>query len=355
MLKRIVIKVGSGVITDNGNLDEGAVRAIVKEVAELLGKGTEVVLVTSGAVATGKGVLGVTSPSGSMAERQVFAAVGQVGLMSLYAKLFQEHGYRFAQILLTKGDFRDKEHYANIKEGFENLLKAGIVPVVNENDAIAIHKQGFSDNDELAGLIAGQLNPDAVLFLSTIDGVLMKGADGKETVVREIRTDDIAEYARFITKTKSSSGRGGMETKFRIAKKLMDQGIATYIINGKKEGVIATAAEGRAVGTKFIPEGKLSAVKRRLAYSEGFSTGSVYVNAGAEEILMSKKSVSLLPVGVTKIEGAFKKGDVIDIRNESGEKLGIGIAQYDAAKAEEGKGKKGGRALVHYDSMLIGQ
>ncbi len=354
MYKRIVVKVGSRVISEGGKLNEVAVRAIVEQVAELRRRGVEVVLVTSGATATGKGVFGAPSSRHSIEERQVYASVGQIRLMHLYAKYFNELGQICGQILVTKGDFRDRQHYANIKNCFLNLLKKGVIPVVNENDAIAISKLIFSDNDELAGLIASQLDADAVIILTNVEGVMI-GEGGKTAAVPEVHAETAQEIERYIDASISASGRGGMKTKFEVAKKLMTQGIVTYIVNGEGKHAILDVVEGKPLGTKFVPEGKLSGVKRRLAHAEGFASGVAYVNPGAEEILTSKKAVSLLPVGITKIEGSFKKGDVIEVRGESGTKLGFGIAQYDSMAAKDALGKKGERALIHYDYLFIGR
>lgn len=348
MYKRIVIKIGSGVITEDGRLDERAIERIVGQVADLRKAGVETILISSGAGAAGKGIL-ASSGSGGISDRQVFSSVGQIALMTLYAKLFESRDYRCAQILVTKEDFRDKQHYANMKNCFENLLRENIVPIVNENDPIAATGMSFTDNDELAGLIASQLNAEAVIILSGVDGVLQQGK-----AIAEIGTENISEAEKHIAKEKSATGRGGMKTKFEIAKKLMAQGIATHIANGAKENIILDIVEGKQLGTTFVPERKLSAIKRRLAHAGDFAAGSVYVNKGAEEILLSGQFKSLLPVGITKVEGDFKKGDVILILNESGNKLGAGIAQYDADSARSALGQKGGKALVHYDYLFIG-
>ncbi|OGG52394.1 glutamate 5-kinase [Candidatus Kaiserbacteria bacterium RIFCSPLOWO2_12_FULL_53_8] len=347
MYKRLVVKIGTNVISRNDRLAEDVVQDIVNQVVGLRAQGIEVLLITSGAIATGKGLVALHGASAT-AERQVFAAVGQIGLMSLYSKFFDAKGHRCGQVLVTKGDFRDKQHYANMKSCFENLLRENIIPVVNENDAISISKLVFTDNDELAGLIASQLDVDAVIFLSSVNGVLKE-----EVTIPEIREEDIASFERYVTDTKSTGGRGGMLTKFAIARRLMAHGITVHVVSGKRGHVLIDIVEGKPLGTKFVPTKKISAVKRRLAYSEGLSVGVVYVDAGAEKVLRSGKSNSLLPVGVRKIEGEFKKGDTIEIRNEAGKKLGYGVAQYGADEAGILVGKKGARALIHYNYMVI--
>lgn len=349
MYKRIVIKIGSNVISENGRLDDAVLEMIVNKVLEVRNMGIEVVLVTSGAVATGRGILGFSGSSMSVSERQVFAAVGQAKLMSRYSELFGPRGYHCAQVLVTKGDFRDKEHYANMKNCFENLLEGTIIPIVNNNDTITIQELSFGDNDELAALIGSQLNADAVIFLSSVDGIL----DEEKKAIREVDAESLESVSKYITKEKSSSGSGGMENKFNQAVKLMKQGITAHIANGKNESSIMGIIEGQEIGTTFVAQEKMSSVKRRLSHAGGLAQGTVYVDAGAEKILLSKGSQSLLPVGVVRIEGAFKKGDTIDILNEEGKRIGSGIAQYGAKEAGEAIGKKGGKALVHYDNLFV--
>ena len=195
-----------------------------------------------------------------------------------------------------------------MKDCFENLLRENVVPIVNENDTISVPKLVFTDNDELAGLIASQLNADAVVFLSGVEGVLTKS---EGTVVPEIGAENIAAFERLVSKETSIGGRGGMHTKFAVAKKLIAQGITVHIINGRRPNSLLDLIDGKALGTKFVPAKKLPAVKRRLAYAEGLATGAVYIDKGAEKILRSKKFVSLLPVGILRAEKEFKKGDII--------------------------------------------
>jgi len=354
MYKRVIVKIGSGVISKEGRFDAQVVEHIVEQIVSLNKIGVEIVLITSGAVATGRGILKLNDKADSIVQKQVFASVGQVKLMSFYADIFGKHGYTCAQVLVTKEDFRDRQHYLNMKNCLENLLQDNVIPVVNENDVIAITELIFTDNDELAGLIASQLNADAVIILTSVDGVLDGNPnDPKSQVISEIDFAKSPSFEKHITNDKSASGRGGMHTKFGIAKKLAAQGITTHIASGKRQNTIVDLVEGKSVGTKFVPHRKLSATKRRLAYSAGLSKGVVYVNKCAEDILLSKKAISLLPVGIVKVEGVFEKGDVIEIKNEAKKKLGFGIAQYDSQKATDSIGKKKIRALIHCDYMFL--
>ncbi len=350
--KRIVIKIGTGVITKNlpvpqggSALDEEVIRGIVSQVAHLRKGGVEAVVVTSGAGAAGQALL--KREISGHAKRQVASAIGQIELITLYKKFFDKAGYLSAQILVTKEDFRDRGHYANMKTCFENLLRENVIPIVNENDPIAASGVSFTDNDELAGLVASQLNAEAVIFLSSVPGVLIDGA-----VVPEIYAHELDSYEKHIGE-KSKTGRGGMRTKFAIAKTLMAQGITAYIADGRAQSVIVAITDGKSVGTKFVPGKKLSGVKRRLAHSDGLAAGVVYVNQGAEEALRSKTFKSLLPIGVLQIEGEFKKGDTIEIRNKDGKKIGSGVAKSGAKEARALVGTKGAKALVHYDYLFV--
>jgi len=355
MYKKIVIKIGSGVIATGagGELDIAVVRNIVDQIVELRRRGIGVILVTSGAVATGRGLVNPDKQQSPIVAKQVLAAVGQVKLMSIYAEMFKAHGYNCAQVLVTKEDFRDRQHYFNMRNCFESLLHDNIVPIVNENDVIAITELIFTDNDELAGLVASQLDADAVIILSTVSGIVAGDPNDPEAVVISEINLSSGSFEKYITSDISSAGRGGMHTKFNVAKKLAHEGIVTHIAGGKKPGVILAILSGKQVGTKFVAKRKVSSVKRRIAHSDSAVKGAVTVDKRAEDILVSRRTVSLLPVGVTNVVGDFKKGDTVSIIGHSKKVIGYGIVQYDASKAREAMGQKGARALIHYDYMFV--
>lgn len=258
MYKRIVVKVGTKVLSkEDGTLDRAILRHLVEQIAALKKKRIEVILVTSGAVGTGRGLLTLKQDIGSVVQKQVFAAVGQVRLMGMYADLFRKHGYLCAQVLATKEDFRDRQHYLNMKNCFENLLHDKVIPIVNENDVVAIAELVFTDNDELAGLVAAQLCVDAVIVETSVDGVLLSGR-----AIPEIRESNAASFRKHVTTERSRGGRGGMGTKFNVAMKLMRLGITTYVVNGKRRNVLVDVLSGKRIGTKFLPEGKVVSRKR---------------------------------------------------------------------------------------------
>jgi glutamate 5-kinase len=353
MYKRIIVKVGTKVLsTEDGTLDVGMLGDLVGQIVMLKNRGVEVILVTSGAMGAGRSLIALKDAE-MISGKQVLAAVGQAKLMSTYAELFGKKNQLCAQVLVTKEDFRDKIHYLNMKACFENLLANSVVPVVNENDVVATTELLFTDNDELAGLVAAQLNVDAVIILTSVEGFLMGDPEDKNSqVIAEIDTSTVNSYKKYISPDKTTFGRGGMLTKFNVAKKLALQGITVHFANGKRRNILTDLLDGRNVGTKFLPHHRSSALKRRIAYSEGLTKGMVQVNKCAEDLLLSKtKIMSLLPVGITKVQGDFQKGDIIEIIGEK--RLGFGIAEYDASRARELIGVKRARPVIHYDHMFI--
>ena len=258
MYKRIVVKIGTKVLSNpDGRLDREVLEHIIEQAVLLRKKNIQVILVTSGAVGTGRGLLTLKKDIGSVVQKQVFAAVGQVRLMGMYADLFEKHGYFCAQVLATKEDFRDRQHYANMKNCFENLLQDKIIPIVNENDVVAISELVFTDNDELAELVATQLRVDVVVILTSVDGVLVGGR-----TISEINLSNAVSFKKHITPERSAGGRGGMRTKFSVSLKLAKRGITTYIVNGKKRNALTDVIAGKRIGTKFLPRKKAASYKR---------------------------------------------------------------------------------------------
>lgn len=356
MYKRIVVKVGTAVLSKpNGVLNTPVIRDLVQELVALKKKGVEVVLVSSGAVGAGRGILPRPKSTESVADKQVFAAVGQLALMETYTRYFKKGGYHSAQVLVTKEDFRDREHYHNMRRCFANLLQDGIVPIVNENDVIAIKELVFTDNDELAGLVAAQLEADAVILLTSAEGVYdTSPADTSPHLLAELSLTELALLEKRVTAEKTQVGRGGMRTKLRVARKLAQSGIAVHIAGGTRKSVLQDILAHKKVGTYIAPEKKTSGVKRRLAYAEGLSMGALVVNKCAASLLRARENVmSILPVGVVRTTGDFKKGDVVEIRTEQHTRIGFGVAAQDAASVRAALGKKGERPLVHYDYLYI--
>ncbi|GAA4787835.1 glutamate 5-kinase [Olivibacter ginsenosidimutans] len=350
--KRIIIKIGSNVLTkDNGLPDEARIQHIVDQLAQIKKSGIDVILVSSGAVASGRSLITIRENKQTVAVRQLLSSIGQVKLINTYAKLFDKHGILCAQVLVTKEDFRDRVHYLNMKNCFHTLLQHQIIPIVNENDVVSVTELMFTDNDELAGLIASMLNADALIILSNIDGIFDGNPNLPGTNIIEQIHDNVYNFSTIIQPEKSTFGRGGMITKASMAKKVAKLGIGVHIANGKKDDVLLKLFSGKLVHTYFIPEKRKSGKKKWIAHAENAAAGIVKLNEGAKQAITSGKVTSLLPVGVVAVEGDFKKGDIIKLFDENHTLLGWGIAQYSAEKARERIGLKNQKPLVHYDYL----
>ncbi|MBL6955866.1 MAG: glutamate 5-kinase [Chlorobium phaeobacteroides] len=355
LYQKIVIKVGTNVITDNrGELDLQILEELVSQISELRSRGVEVFLVSSGAVAAGRAKVTLNEDLSPIAARQVLSSTGQIRLINTYTDLFEKHALKIAQILVTKSDFRDRQHYLNIRTCLESLMKYDIIPVINENDAVSVTELMFTDNDELSGLIASMMHVDAYIILSHIDGLF--DLSGDEKPPRLITSVDIAteHFHQYIKPGKSEFGRGGMLTKCHIAQKLSRFGIAVHIANGQTPGILLDLLDGKAAGTRFVPQKPVYGRKRWIAHSEGLEKGAVTINTGAEKALRSQERAnSLLPVGIESVLGAFYKGDIIRICSENEETIGYGMARYSSEETKELMGKKGAKPLIHYDYLYL--
>ncbi len=354
--KKMVIKIGSNVLTrENGLPDLDRMADLSGEIASLKKEGRQIIVVSSGAVAAGKGLVRVSGKHDEVSKRQLLASVGQVQLINIYSNLFQSHGLVCSQVLVTKDDFRDRLHYRNMLNCFEILLHHDIIPVVNENDVISITELMFTDNDELAGLIASMVNADALIILTNVDG-LFTGDPGdlNSSIIEEV-DPSVRDFSSFVTTRKSNFGRGGMLTKCHMASKIAQLGIAVHIANGTREGILKDIIGRSTPHTRFLPLKNLSGKKRWIAHTDTYSKGIVQVNNGAKTALTGPKASSLLPVGIVSITGEFKKKDVIRIVDENTRPIGLGIAEYGSEKARELLGLKNQKPLVHYNYLYLSQ
>jgi glutamate 5-kinase len=355
---RITIKIGSNVITRNdGSLNEGRILRIVEDVAILFKQGIEVILVTSGAVAAGRGVVTPSRKTDIVAAKQIWASVGQVKLMSSYQFLFGKYGIQAGQLLAAKESFRDRRHYLNMKNCISAMIDNNVLPIVNENDAISINELMFTDNDELSGLISSMMDCDTLFILSNVDGVFTGKPDDEDTELITSIDEDSDDIGQYISIEKSGFGRGGMITKCSIARKIASQGIDVFIANGMRDAIITDIIRGKDVPfTHFVASRKKeTGVKKWLSHSDTFAKGAVVINDGAREALLGEKATSLLMIGVTRIDGFFKKGDIVRILDRKGNNIGIGKAQLDSRKAELNIGEKLNKPLIHYDYLVISE
>ncbi len=354
--KRITVKIGSNVLArKDGTLDVTRMSALVDQVAELRKAGVEVILVSSGAVASGRSEIKVSRKLDSVDQRQLYSAVGQAKLINRYYELFREHGMAVGQVLTTKESFGTRRHYLNQRHCMEVMLENGVIPIVNENDTISVTELMFTDNDELSGLVASMLDAQALIILSNIDGIYNGSPSEPGTsVIREVEQGkDLSDYIQI---EKSGFGRGGMLTKTTIARKVADEGITVIIANGKRDNILIDLLERPAdtVCTRFVPapEG-VSSVKKWIAHSEGFAKGELHLNVEAAKAVKGKKAVSILPVGVTRIEGDFEKDDIVRIMDEEENQIGVGRIGVSSEEARQMLGKHGKRPLVHYDYLYL--
>lgn len=348
--KKIVVKIGSNVLTQsNGLPDLERIKHLVNQIVTLKKQGKTVILISSGAVAAGRSMISISEKHDAVAARQLLASIGQIKLINTYLSLFEEQQMLCSQVLVTKEDFRDRKHYLNIKNCLSILLKHNVIPVINENDVVSVTELMFTDNDELAGLVASMLEADALIILSNVDGIY--NGDPKlpgTRVIEEVKRDNDT-ISSFISTAKSGSGRGGMVTKLGMAQKVAKLGIPVHIANGTRQNVLTDLLVGSLIHTYFVPEKNTSGKKKWIAHSEGLATGTVQLNEGAKVALISGQAHSLLPVGIVEVLAPFQKGDIIRLTDENNVLIGLGIAEYNSDKAKERTGQKGQKPLVHYN------
>ena len=357
MKQRIVVKIGSQVLCDaTGALNREVMASLAAQIGDLAAQGHQLLMVSSGAVAAGGGASGgrferIGDP---VARKQVLAATGQVRLMESWRALFEQRGLTIAQVLTSKSDFQTRRHYLNMRGCIEALLAAGVIPIINENDVVSVTELMFTDNDELAGLLAGMVNADLLCLLSTVRGVFDGDPDDPGTACIETWDDRRHQVEDIVQRGTSALGRGGMHSKLAIALKTAKLGTEVVIADGADPRVLFKVIDAQSAGTRFPAAGEASSAKRWLASADGHATGWVTVNSGAETALLDRSRLaSLLPVGIEGVEGRFSSGDVIQIRNAAGKVLGCGRARYGHEEARELMGKRGQKPLVHYDYLYL--
>lgn len=353
---KVAIKIGSNVLTrKDGTLDITRMSGLVDQMAELHRAGVELVLISSGAVASGRSELKVSRKLDCVEQRQLYSAVGQAKLINRYYELFREHGITVGQVLTTKESFGTRRHYLNQRNCMRVMLENGVIPIVNENDTISVTELMFTDNDELSGLIASMMGVQALIILSNVDGIYNGPLSSPDTtVIRTVEPDkDLSDY---IQTEKSGFGRGGMLTKSTIARKVAAEGITVMIANGKKDHILTDLLQNpeEVVCTRFLPAAEsVSSLKKWIAHSEGFTKGEIHLSKQAVESVKGEKAVSILPVGVTSIKGDFEKDDLVSVMDEKGEQIGLGRISVDAEQALQMIGKHGQKPLVHYDYLYL--
>ncbi|OWW22523.1 glutamate 5-kinase [Noviherbaspirillum denitrificans] len=332
--KRLIIKVGSSLVTNDGKgLDNAAIAKWAEQIAQLRALGKQVVLVSSGAIAEGMQRLGFDKRPTGVHELQACAAVGQMGLAQIYETSFRHHNLRTAQVLLTHADLADRERYLNARSTLFTLLRLGVVPIINENDTVVTDEIKFGDNDTLGALVANLIEGDALIILTDQKGLYTADPrkDPAATLVREAKAGDPALEA-MAGGAGTGIGRGGMLTKILAARRAATSGAHTVIAWGREEQVLTRLAAGESIGTQLVAQTAQLTARKQWMADHLQTAGKVVLDAGAVQKLTAEGK-SLLPIGVTEVSGEFGRGDVITCTDESGRPVARGISNYSSSDA----------------------
>ncbi len=364
-VKRVVIKIGSRVLTSEENgLDAGVIGRLAAQVAKLREGGCEVIMVSSGAIAAGRKELGLMEKPRTIPQKQAAASIGQSRLMRAYEEAFSVHGHKVAQILLTRDDLVDRQRFLNARATLDTLLSFGIIPVINENDTVAVEEIKFGDNDNLSALVTNLTEAHLLVILTDIDGLYdadpRLNADARLVpLVRAITK----ELERAAGGTGSTVGTGGMATKLAAAKKVGKSGVPTIMVNGRTPGILEKALGGDEVGTLILPAREiLNRRKHWIAYTLR-PRGRIIVDEGARKVL-AQQGRSLLPSGIVRVEGEFERGACVRVCDPDGVEFARGIADYSHGEIERVLGHKSreiemilgyryGDEIIHRDNLVV--
>jgi len=362
----IVVKVGTRVLTrDDGILDLDRIKSLAEQIHALRESGRQVVLISSGAVGAGMSQLGLTARPTELSKLQAVAAIGQTNLIEIYDSTFQTHGAHAAQVLLTAEDLSDRGRYLNVRNTLLTLLEMNAVPIVNENDTVAVEELmlTFGDNDRLAALVTNAIRAPLLIILSDVEGLYDGPPDRKESkVIPTVRKIDASIEALIDDKSNPLS-RGGMRSKLEAARMATQAGESMIIASGRTPNVLPRLLAGEPLGTAFIAQGKaVSPLKRWISYS-AHSKGTLVIDQGACHAIVTKGR-SLLPIGIVDVRGDFEKGDVVTLQDPTGLELGRGLTNYDSTQVNKIKGlptdqirdtlgQRSYAAVIHRDNMAI--
>ncbi len=347
---RIVVKVGTGVLTDGQKrLDQVQVERLIAQMAEQARAGREVVLVSSGAVGAGMGVLGFEKRPTRLADLQACAAIGQTRLMAIYGQLFAKHQLEVGQVLLTHEDLKHHDRHLNARNTLVTLLRHGVVPVINENDTVSFTEIKFGDNDMLSALVAALLRADLLVILTSVDGVIEHYGTPQARLLPVIEQVDTM-IEQLAGGTGSATSVGGMSSKIQAAKIAMRSGIPLVIASGKKEGALARILKGEEEGTLFVPQPMPLAGRKRWIAFFHHPTGAVVVDDGAKRALR-EEGRSLLPPGVARCEGNFAAGEIVQICDVDGTEFARGIVRFSSEEIRAGALSR--VEVVHRDDLVI--
>ncbi len=363
--KRLVVKVGSGLVTNQGQgLDQTALSRWAKQIAQLRHSGYEVVLVSSGAIAEGMQRLGWKKRPHALHELQAAAAVGQMGLIEVYESCFRGHGLITSQILLTHEDLADRKRYLNARSTLRTLLSLGVIPIINENDTVAIDEIRFGDNDTLAALVTNLIEADVLVILTDQAGLydMDPRKNPAAKLVAEARAGD-PQLEAMAGGAGSHIGLGGMRTKVLAAKRAARSGAHTVIASGREDNVLPRLVQGERIGTQIVAESATLAARKQWLADHLQVRGQIVLDAGAVRAL-SVDGKSLLPIGVYEVAGDFERGEVVSCLDEARREIARGLINYSAAetrrilrapsnKIEARLGYVGEPELIHRDNLVL--
>ena len=363
-VRRVVVKVGSGVLTRRNGLNLNVIDDLATEICFLRKKGIEVILVSSGAIAAGLRKIGMSKKPDSLSGMQALAAMGQSNLIMVYEEAFARHGVKAAQILLTRDDLTNRRRYLNSRNTIVTLLSWKIIPVINENDTVVVDEIKFGDNDNLSGMVTNLTDSRLLVNLTNIDGLFD----------RDPRTNPDAELIKVVTRVDKKItgaadkipgflGRGGMASKITAARKMMLRGIPTIIANGLKPGILKDIFSGREVGTLFLPHRQSLGSKKHWIVFTKSPKGGLVIDRGAEKAL-SENGKSLLPSGIRAIHGRFNRGNSVVLINEDDREVAVGLVNYNSdelsrisgartSQIESLLGYKHDDEVIHRDNLVL--
>ena len=351
---RIVIKIGSNVIArSDGTVNVPWLQHLCQQVATLHQQGWEPLIVSSGAVASGRSRLPLPKKTDPVTQRQLLAAIGQTQLINTYTQLLEPHQLLCAQVLVTKEDFRSRRHYLNVRHCLDTILHHRAIPIVNENDVVSVTELMFTDNDELAGLVAAMIDAERLVILTNVAGIYDRSPTDPDAQLIAQATVD-TDFAGMISTQRSDFGRGGMLTKVRMAQKVAALGVGVHIADGQQPDVLLALLQPQPPGTFIEPLKRTTGLKRWISHSEGYVQGSLTVNAGALRALtQEQQATSLLPIGITQVQGEFEKNDIVRLCTPEGAVFGIGRVHYSSAEVAQLVGERGHKPVVHYDYLYL--
>ena len=363
--RRWVVKIGSALLTNEGQgLDLERMDGWVTQMCQLRKQGIEVVLVSSGAVASGMEKLGWMERPAALHQLQAAAAVGQARLVQAWEASFQKYGVQPAQVLLTHDDHSSRKRYLNARSALKTLLEMGIVPVINENDTVATDELRFGDNDTLAALVANQVEADVLVILTDQEGLFTADprTDPQARLIHEVRAHD-GSLDAMAGGGSGRLGRGGMQTKLRASRQAAASGAATIIVGGRIDSVLTRLLAGEELGTLLTPDQKPMAARKQWLQGHLKTAGQLVLDAGAVRVL-KEQGKSLLPVGVKAVAGQFQRGEMVACVDENGHEVARGLINYSATEAariigqpshqiEALLGYQGEPELLHRDNMVL--